>query len=406
MFAATYRQFRAMRPSVRALVFLFWIYDFANGMVSVFVQIYLYQKFTSVETNILATLAQYAGIMAGFCIPGILATLVRLNIKQGFAWSFLFLGLSILYLLRINDVPHAYVAMFFLGFGQGVFWLTVNTFELAETHDEERDFYASALSAGAQVLGLAGPAAATALIWLSGPVLHLGTYTLLFTVAPAIYLLGFFCFSTIADYRPPRIRWADVTHFFADRHNQAAQLYTLGTGFQQTLSVTIPPLAIFAILGTALKVGLYDTLFAVFSALCLLVVARYRTPGNRLLIYGASLAGIAAATAWLGYAFTLGALIIYTVVNGILSPQMNVSSHVIDLGVMETGRSDTDFFATMILRDFFLWVWRSLGGLAFLALIAAFAARTTALSLGLYLLAVSLLLTFAGAYLFVKMRRA
>ena len=405
MFSSTFIQFKAMRPSLRSLVFLFWIYAFTQGMVSIFTQIFLYQKFTSLELNIIANIVFYTGIMVGFCIPGILATLWQINIKQGFAWSFFFLGLSILYLLQITDTWHAYLAMFFWGFGQGIFWLTVNTFELSETRDEERDFYASALNAGTQILGLAGPACATILIWLSGTVLQLSTYTLLFTVTPAIYLFGFFCFSSIRDYRPPHIRWLDIIHYLTDRRNQTAQLYTFGTGFQQILGVTIPPLVIFSILGTAFKVGLYDTFFAIFSAICILVIARYRTPENRILIYGVTTLGIVLATVWLGYAFTFLALILYTATKGILSPSLNVSSHVIDLGAMEIGRTDTDFYATMILRDFFLWMWRGLGGLIFLALLGFIGAGYTGLSIGLYLLAAALVVTFAGAYLFMQMKR-
>lgn len=393
-----------MRASVRSLVYLFWIYSFTSGMVGVFTQIYLYQKFSSVELNVIATIVFYTGIMVGFCVPGILATLWRLNIKQGFAWSFLFLGLSILYLLFITDIREAYGAMFFWGFGQGVFWLTINTFELAETSDSERDFYSSAVNAGSQVLHLLGPAAATALLWLSGSVFHIGTYTLLFTVTPAIFLLGFLCFSAIRDYRPPRIRRADIAHFFSGRRNHAAQLYTLGTGFQHTLGITIPPLVVLFLLGTALNVGIYGTIFALFSAACVLIVARYRTPRNRVLIFGITAVGIALATALLGYALTFPILILYTVVMGLLSPAMNVSSHVIDLAVMETGRSDTDFYATMILRDFFLWVWRALGGLVFLALAVSLTNEEAALALGLYILAASFLVKLAGAHLFVRLK--
>ena len=407
MFAANYRQFVALRPSVRSLIYLFWIYDFTGGMVGVFTQIFLFQRFTSLELNIIATIVFYTGIMAGFVIPGIAATFWRMNIKRGFAWSFLFLGLSILYLLTITDTWHAYLAMFFWGFGQGVFWLTVNTFELSETRDGERDFYASALNAGTQVLGLAGPAAATALIWLSGSVLHLGTYTLLFTMAPIIYLLGFFCFSSIADYRPPRIRWADITFYVTDRKNQAAQLYTFGTGIQQTLGVIVLPLATLAILGTALKVGIYNTFFAVLSALCVLAVARYRNTKNRLFIYGVTVLGIAASVVWLGYAFTFLALIVYTVVDATLSPVMGVTTHVVDLSAMEVGRHDADFYATMILRDFFLWIWRSLGGLVLLCLVVlAGGLANRSLSFGLYALAGAYLLTYFGAYLFTRLHHS
>lgn len=397
--------FKAMRPSVKALVFLYWIYSFAGSMVGVFTQLFLYQRFTSLPLNIIATILFYTGIMLGFCIPGFIAAVRHLNIKQGFFWSFVLMGVSILYLLGTDSMIHAYLAMLFWGVGQGVFWLTVNTFELAETEDHERDFYSSALRAGNQVLSLAGPASAVFLIWLSDSILHLGTYTLLFTVAPAVYLLGFFCFSRIRDYRPQPIRWADVRHFFVDRRNQAAQIYMLGSGFQDTLGVIIPPLVILAILGTTLRVGLYNALFAAFSAVCVIVIARYRTPENRLAIYGVTTAVLAAVTAWFGWAFSLAALVIYTVVEGVISPILGVSSHVIDLSSMEIGRKGSDFYATMVLREIFLWIWRSAVGIAFLILVGLLGTEHASLSSGLYLLAAGIVITYAGAFLFLRLSR-
>ena len=393
-----------MRPSVRSLVFLYWIYAFTGSMVGVFTQIFLYQKFTSITLNVTAAMVFYTGIMLGFCIPGFFASVWRLNIKQGFLWSFVILGVSLLYLLRTETVAHAYSAMLLWGCGQGIFWLTVNTFELAETKDYERDYYSSVLNAGNQVLSLAGPATATLLIWCSGTLLHFGTYTLLFTVAPAIYLLGFFCFSSIRDYRPVPIQWADVRHYFIDRRNQVAQLYTLGTGVQQMLSVTVPPLVILLILGSPLRVGLYNTFFAVFSAICIVIIAQYRTPENRLKIYGLTTLCLVVVTVWFGFAFSFAALIIYTLVDGIISPIMNVSSHVIDLNSMEIGRADSDFYATMILRDFFLWVWRVAGGGLFLLIVSLLGAQKAVLSSGLYVLAFGLLLTFAGASLLYRVQ--
>lgn len=390
-----------MRQPVRSLVYIYWIYDFSSSMVGVFVQLLLYQKFSNVPLNIVATIIFYTGIMVGFCVPGYIASLVKANLKHGFLLSFILLGGSLFYLLQVKDIKTAFMAMFFWGVGQGVFWLTVNTFELAETKDHERDFYSSMLNAGGQILTLLGPALATLLIWLGG-IAHTGTYTLLFTVAPFIYLLGFLCFWGLADYRPPRITLADLKHFFVDKRNNVAQLYILGTGFQQILSTALIPLAAFFVLGTALNVGVFDTAAAIFSALCVFVLAQYRTPKDRILFYGLSVAGIAAATVWFGFALTFAALILYTVVLGILSPIQSVSHHVIDLQVMETGRKETDFYATMLLRDFFLWIWRCAGGCVFLLLVPYISSSQGLLEAGLYLIAAALLFSFLGAALFVR----
>ncbi len=403
MFAKTLKQFRALTPPVRALVFLLWIHTFASFLVGVFTQIFLYQKFTSVTLNIFAAFVLYAGCMVGFCIPGYLAGVWRLNIKPGFITSFTIIALSILYLPHIVTIQDAYVTMFFWGVGQGLFWLTANTYELIETKDHERDFYSSVLNAGYQLLSLLGPATATLLIYLSGSFFHLGTYTLLFTLAPAVYLLGLFFFSRINNYHPKPITWADVKHYYVDRQNQAAQLYTVGAGFQHIVWSIIPPLVIFYILGTTLNVGLYNTFFAIFSAICLLVVAQYRTKANRIKIYGITSTILVLALIQYGYVLTFAALVIYTVVDGIITPLFNVSDHVAALAVMEVGRKESDFYASMVFRDFSLWIWRSVACGILLLLIHYFGEGRAILSAGLYLLAAGFAISYIGAYWFTKL---
>ena len=392
---------RAVRPPVRSLIFLSWIYAFAGSLVNIFIQLFLYEQFESFSVNVIATLFFYTGIMVAFCGFGYLASVRRLNIKHGFLASFVVLGGALAYLLHITGTEAAYTAMFFWGAGTGLFWLTVNTFELFETRDDERDFYSSLVNAGSQLFHFAGPLCATFLIWLAVS-LDVGTFSLLFIIAPAIYLLGFFCFANIREYRPPSIVYADFTHFFKNSRSRVAQWYTLGTGFQQILGVAIMPLAGLFVLGTVLRVSTYETLAGLFSVLCVLALARYRTPSNRLLFYGIGVTSIAGATVWLGYELTFTALIAYTIVVGVLSPVKNVSTHVIDLEVMETGRKETDFYATMLMRDFFLWIWRVLGGLTFLALMSFFSTQEEFLTAGLYFLAASLMFTFASAYVFKK----
>ena len=69
---------------------------------------------------------------------------------------------------------------------------------------------------------------------------------------------------------------------------------------------------------------------------------------------------------------------------------------------IEIGRKGSDFYATMILRDFFLWIWRSVGGLAFLLIIALLPDPNQYLRAGLYLVAAGLAITYIGAYFLVK----
>src|ERR1700679_3788583 len=86
MFGTTFAKIKSLGPSVRSLLFLYWINAFTTGLTGVFIQIFLYQKFTSIPLNVLATMALYTGIMLGFTIPGVLAAQRRFNIKGGFLW--------------------------------------------------------------------------------------------------------------------------------------------------------------------------------------------------------------------------------------------------------------------------------------------------------------------------------
>lgn len=388
-----------MRSPVRSLVFLYWIYVFTGALTNVFTQVLLYERYSSVALNVTAMIIFFTGLMVGFCIYGYIASLLHLNIKQGFAWSFLVMGAAVVYILASHTSAMAYTAMFVSGIGQGLFWLTIHTFELTETRDHERDLYSSLLSSGGQILGLAGPACATVLIWISGTILHWGNFTLLFLIAPLVYLLGFFCFSAIRDYRPERIEGTDLLHFLTDRKNVAAQPYLAALGFEHIIASTVIPLAVLYIVGSAVGVGLYNTMFAVFSALCLLVIAQYRKPTNRLQILGIASVAFAVFTVWLGYEFTLAALVVYTLAAGIFAPMIQVSTHVIDLQTMESiGRPEKDFYATMIFRDLVFWFTRTIGGLAFLLVIVYFVPNEKeTLHIGLYLVALGLLAVYCGA---------
>lgn len=87
------RHFRSLRPSTRSLVFLFWIYTFVGNAVNVFMQIYLYQLFSSVSLNVVAGILTFTGIMIGFCAYGVAASVYRLNARHGFLLSFICVSL-------------------------------------------------------------------------------------------------------------------------------------------------------------------------------------------------------------------------------------------------------------------------------------------------------------------------
>ena len=394
-----------MRTQLRSLIFLFWVYSFVSRAVSAFSQIYIYQMFDSVQLNIIAAMATFTGIMIGFSIYGAIAAQFRLNAKYGFLLSFIFTALGLILLPLASDVPEACGAMTVRGIGAGFFWLTIHTYELMESRDHERDIYSTFLSAGDQIITLASPAFATLLIWLSHH-LGLGDYTLLFLTTPPIFLLGLPSLGALKDYRPEPIGGHDLVHFVADRRNQAAEIYLLGGAASHILSSALIPLAAITVLGSALNVGGFNTVFAIAGALALLAVGSRRRPENRLLILGLSSIVLIALNLMLGYSLTIVTLIVYTIGTSIMQPISRVSQHVIDLKTMDGMAHDaSDFYPAMILRDVALWVWRMAAAGLLLVFAGGVGTGREAISLGMYLIAGAIVVTYAGAWVLLVWKR-
>lgn len=393
-----------MRTQLRSLIFLFWVYSFVSRAVSAFSQIYIYQMFDSVQLNIIAAMASFTGIMVGFSIYGAIAAQFRLNAKYGFLLSFIFTALGLILLPLARDVPEACAAMTVRGIGAG-FWLTIHTYELMESRDHERDIYSTFLSAGDQIITLASPAFATLLIWLSHH-LGLGDYTLLFLATPPIFLLGLPSLGALKDYRPEPMAKHDLVHFVADRRNQAAEIYLLGGAASHILSNALIPLAAITVLGSALNVGGFNTAFAFAGALALLAVGSRRRPENRLLILGISSIVLIALNLMLGYSLTIVTLVVYTIGTSIMQPISRVSQHVIDLKTMDgMAHGASDFYPAMILRDVALWVWRMAAAGLLLAFAGGVGTGREAISLGMYLIAGAIVVTYAGAWVLLAWRR-
>ncbi len=398
-------QFWSMRSRLRSLVFLFWVYSFVSRSVGAFSAIYIYKLFDSVQLNIVAAMANFTGIMIGFCVYGWIAAQARLNAKYGFPLSFAFTALGVILLPFASDVPQACGAVAVRGIGSGLFWLTIHTYELMESRDHERDIYSTFLSAGDQILTFAAPAFATFLIWFSHR-LGLGDFTLLFLATPPIFLLGLPSLGALKDYRPEPIARHDLVHFVTDRRNRAVQVYLMGGAAAHILQNSLIPLASISVLGTALKVGGFNTVFALGGALALLAVGSRRRPENRLSILGLSTIVLIALNLMLGYSLTLATLIVYTAGVSVLAPISRVSQHVIDLKTMDgMAHAASDFYPAMILRDVALWVWRMVAAALLLVFAGSPGTGGEALSLGMYMIAGAMAVTYAGAWILIARKR-
>jgi hypothetical protein len=211
--------------------------------------------------------------------------------------------------------------------------------------------------------------------------------------------------AALRRYRPAPMRRHDFAHFIGDGRNQAAQVYLMGEAAAQILQQILIPLAAFTVLGTALKVGGFNTAFAAAGVLALLAAGARRRPENRLAMLGASSIFLISLNLMLGYWLTPLSLVVYTIGTSIVQPVMRVSQHVIDLKTMDgMSHSESDFYPTMILRDVALWVWRMVAALILLALTAAAGPGQEAISSGMFSIAGAIAITYFGARILLARR--
>ena len=108
----------------------------------------------------------------------------------------------------------------------------------------------------------------------------------------------------------------------------------------------------------------------------------------------------------LGFSLTLVTLIVYTIGTSIMQPVMRVSQHVIDLKTMDgMAHGASDFYPAMILRDVALWVWRMAAAALLLAFAGGAGTGREAISLGMYMIAGAIAVTYAGAWLLIAWKR-
>ncbi len=406
MLRTTFADFARLRPSVKAILSLHWIYSAVGAMTGVFVNIYLYQRFESVLFNVVAMMLYFFGCAIGFSLIGYLASRYRINMKWGYYVAFLLLSSSFLFLYGETTALFARLFMFQNGIGLGLYWVTLHTFELTETKNEERDYYSSVLSAGDQIIELIAPACATILFYLSSDMLHLGTYTLLFVVAPLLYLLGIPLFARVRAYRPTPITLEDTKHFLHDKNNIRAQVYLFGNSLEYTTAVVILPIVAVSFLGSAKHVGIFNALFAVISACVLLLFAKVRHQGNRLKFLKLTTFAAAAIALFMAGFYGFTAFLIFSLLSLIVNPLKRVSEHVIDLETMETlGREGSDFFPTMIFRDAAYGVWRLIALSCFALFITVFGEGEEAIRVGFVALALAALTIYFGATLIYPKHR-
>ena len=400
MITATLKKFRLLPKETRAMVFLYWVYDFAEVLVGIFIGIFIF-----LETQSLLHLAMYNavyffGIMLGFCTWGYIMSLFQISMRLNYIRAFATYIVSFLILIFL---PHTfpYLLLFALinGTGLGMFWIGVHSYEMLYTEDKNRDFYSSMTSAGAQSFAVIGPAIATLTFYISEKILHIETFQLLFIILPFIYTLSLPFLFSLPDFIPEKIPTKEWKRIIKDKKMKKAIPYFLSQGSIWGLFSAIYPLITIVTLGTVINVGMFETIVGILGIIAVIFLSHKRHSENRVQIMTyAIITYVIAYTILLFWKVHPLFFIIYHLIVVFVYPIYRVSEHTIDLKTIEETSTKNGFFSSMIYRDLILWLARTISvGVIILLIITVGESLTIQISI--------LLMIFANALVPITAQR-
>lgn len=384
MFTKTLHRFRALPDDARAMVFLYWVYEFSQMIVGLFLNVFVYESTGSLMSLVIYNLVYFFMVALGFSGWGYVVAQKQISLKYNYLRAFTIYILSFLCLIFL---PHdfSYLLLFsaFNGLGLGMFWVGVHSYEMLTTTEENRDFYSSMVSLGTQVFSVISPLVATLSFYLSKEIFHLETYEILFWILPFIYLASLPFLFKLPDYTPKKIPHSEWKRLLFDPKLKKVRRYILSGGLPWGFRSTLVPALSLLSLKTVINIGVLQSVVGGVSILALIILSHHRHQGNRVRILFYSVLAMMAAFGllffWEGSPWIF---ILFSLSLTLISPIYRVSEHVLDLKAMEKLTGEHSFYPGLIYRDALIWVGRSLA-IGFMCILLLFTSETQALQAGL-----------------------
>ncbi len=369
MFSKTLNRFRALPAAPKAMVYLFWVYEFSQLIVNLFLNVFVFLQTQSLMGLVIYNVVFFLAIFVGFDLWGLVMAQLQISLRLNYLRAF---GVYVLSFVSLLIFPHDFAFLLLFaglnGLGFGIFWVGVHGYEMLTTNQKNRDFYSSMVSAGAQVLAIFSPLVATFSFYLSEEVFHVETFELLFWILPFVYLLCLPFVFRLPDFVPPRISGTEAKRLFFSGTLKTIRPYIFLSAMAWGVRVIVMPSIMIASLKNVINLGLFQAMVGVLSVLAVIFLAHQRHEGNRVKIMGWATFFLVLDVALLSFwDSSIYIYMIYSLLLVLIHPIHRVSQHVIDLHSMEL-LGETEFYPGMLYRDCLITFARISGILAMGAL--------------------------------------
>ena len=133
---------KKINKKIFSIILLKWIFTFGSIISGVFINIYVYKNFNSIESVILYNIWLYSFLFIWFSFFGILISKLKIDLKKLFYFSYFNFIVSFLILIFLKNL---FLSILFFAFFYWIwmwnYYAAIGFYELRETKEKIRDFY-------------------------------------------------------------------------------------------------------------------------------------------------------------------------------------------------------------------------------------------------------------------------
>ena len=341
-----------------AIVKIMFFYNFSSVILNTFFGAIIYKINNSLMDLLIYSLIMICVADLSFILFGVLISIFKLSMKKNYYFSIIVNTFSYIWLVFNNSTLNDFYIFGVLhGISIGSYWLSLHTYELTHTKDEDRDFYASVLSLGTQILKLLVPFLSTIIFFISIKLFD-NEYLLLLYIIPLIYIFSLKPLQDIEEFEAQKLFISKFKKELFTYENKIITIYTFFDSFKFGNLIVLNSYVTIIALNSLLNIGIATTIFSIITLLLTGIISNYRNLNNRIKIMFIGIVGVIFAYIPLYYEINIYTYIWWSLMLIIFNPLYEITSRVINLYSMEKMMIEDSFYTSMIYRTLILWLGR------------------------------------------------
>lgn len=357
--------FQGQTYNFRVLVLTNFVYGFVLPVIDIFVAAYIMRSSNDPVKVIIYQLTIYSGIPLTFLLNGFL--LKHFQVKNLYSIGMLLSGISmaIMMSLKTLDLVGIGFAGLTMGLSFGFYWANRDYLSLANTTDENRNYYYGLETFLYTVIAVVVPFAIGWFIETSS-----GAQTAYQIITGIVFFIAII--ASLVCFKGNFIDPAPRPFVFFKFHSLWNKFLVLASlkGMVQGFLVTAPAMLVMQLLGKEGALGTAQSVGAIVAAICMYVIGRFSKPEHRLHIFTTGLVLFALAALSNGVLFNSVGVILFMMFLLLAKPLMDLAYYPIQYSVINAlvEKEKRSEYAYILNHEAGLYLGRLVGAGTFLAL--------------------------------------